>query len=125
MSILEIKEGDTVLKLWAATVPDGDFLALLKTDGRHLEGMLRVRWHAGPGFDANDRISRFELPPRPDTQAERDRFLAMMRALIDGSIAQFGMIEVNEVDVNGGPRELVAALMGLPGWAINIDRGGR
>jgi len=120
--MIEVKEGDTVLKLWAATVPNGDFLALLKTSGGKLEAMLRVRWHAGPGFDAKDRITRWEFPPKTDTQAERDRFLGMMRELIAGSRAHFGMEEVHEIDVNGGPRELLTALTDLPGWGVNIDR---
>jgi hypothetical protein len=126
-----IEEGDTVLTLWAATPPahaippgyeGGDFMCLLvKKKAGGLAGEYRFRYHAGPGFDADDKISRWSMSAKDDSPERRKKVEDSMRKMM----ALMGFDNVHEAAVNGGMPQFQAALLAMPGWSINMRREGK
>lgn len=123
---MELDENDVVVTLWGASLPTalmppgfeaGDWLCLLvKRAAGGLEGEYRFRYHAGPGFDCDDKVTRWRVSIKEDTPQARATFTAAIRALIGTG----GFENVTETAVNGGADALKAAMLELPGWSVRM-----
>lgn len=123
---MELNDNDLVLTLWGASLPAslvppgfeaGDWLCLLvKRAAGGLEGEYRFRYHAGPGFDSDDKVSRYAVSIKEDTPQARATFTKAVRGLIDMG----GFENIHEKDVNGGVDALKLAMLEMPGWATRM-----
>ncbi len=122
---MDIHETDTVLRLWCANIMGGpspaDFMCLIVTDGKELRGEYRMRYHAGPGLDAPDKFSRFELDPAVDTPAERERMFQVVRNILQVEVLGRRFTDVVEKPINGDWRALKIALLEVPGLQTRIS----
>ena len=124
---MTINEGDLVLFLWVATPPrlalppgfqHADWLGILVArKGGPLEVEYRFRYHAGPGFEAGDKISRTGFT-HDDSPGSRERCAAAIRNML----RKAGFENIHEVAVNGDGGALQEALLAMPGWQVSVRR---
>jgi hypothetical protein len=94
-------EGDVVLTAAVASlvIEPGDFLFLLKTDGKHLYGEYRFRYE-------HRETSRYMLEPVPDTPEHRVQCHEAIRQML----ALPGFRDPCELTINGDVGALIQAL---------------
>lgn len=111
-------DNDVVLYVFEGVIPKeperrpGDFLAFMVkrgADGR-LEAEYRFRWYNGPSFDSKDDKTFYRIGPVEDLQSTRQTMLSAFRTLL----AQTGMTETWEREVNGGVGDLHVAMLDGP-----------
>lgn len=121
---MNLHETDTVLMLWTAAfgtqTDEGDWMCTVWLHEGKLCGEYRFRYHREAGFSGQDVVNRYTMTPLPDSKGRREQLFHAVREMLRLGTGK-GFYDVRETVIDGPPQKLMAALMDLPNWRVNMS----